>query len=64
MTKVVEREKQADYDLVGSIRRFGPHGVAYEVIKVDDDRFATIRVIDSGETLEYPIQKALADPAA
>jgi hypothetical protein len=64
MAKVIERKNQADQDLVGSFKKFGPYGVAYEIIKVDDDRFATIRVIESGETVEYPIRKILADPAA
>jgi hypothetical protein len=64
MANVIERKKQADQDLVGSFKRFGPYGVAYEIIKVDDDRLATVRVIESGETLEYPIRKILADPAA
>ena len=64
MANVIERKMQADQDLVGSFKRFGPYGVAYEIIKVDDDRLATVRVIESGETLEYPIRKILADPAA
>jgi len=65
MAKVVVQEKPAEREgLVGSFKRFGPHGVAYQVVKVDDDEFATIRVVESGETLEYPIRKILADPAA
>ena len=64
MAKVIERRKQADLDLVGSFKRFGSHGVAYQVIKVDDAGIATVRVLESGETLEYPIGKILADPAA
>ncbi len=64
MAKVIERKKRADQELVGSFKRFGPYGVAYEVIKVGDDRVATIRVIESGETLAYPVGKILADPAA
>jgi Family of unknown function (DUF5397) len=64
MAEVTERKKQADQDLVGSFKRFGPHGIAYEIIKIDDDGLATIRVIESGETLEYRIRKILSDPAA
>ena len=64
MAKVIERKRRVDHDLAGTFRRFGPHGVAYEVIKVDNERFATIRVIESGETLKYPIQKIETDPHA
>ena len=32
---------------VGSVRRFGPNGVLYEIIKILDDREALIRVIDT-----------------
>jgi len=64
MAKVIERARRMDQGLVGSFKRFGPYGVAYEIIKVDNDRFAAIRVVESGEMLEYPMQKILADPAA
>jgi hypothetical protein len=48
--------------LAGSIRRFGPHGVLYQVIKVLDDKRALIRVIDTGEETPYSLDKILADP--
>jgi hypothetical protein len=48
--------------LVGTVRRFGPHGVLYEVIKVLDDSRALIRVIDTGEETPYSLDKILADP--
>ena len=61
MAKVIERKKQADLGLVGSFKRFGkrfgPHGVAYQVLEADDAGTATVRVFESGETLEYPIGK-------
>ena len=47
MAKVIERERRADQSLVGSFKRFGPYGVAYEVIKVGNDSFATVRVVDT-----------------
>ena len=50
-------------DLVGTIRRFGPHGVLYEIIKIIDDRRALVRVLDTGEETAYPLDKILADPA-
>ncbi len=48
--------------LVGTVRRFGPHGVLYEVIKVLDDQRALIRVIETGEETPYALAKISADP--
>lgn len=49
--------------LVGRVRRFGPHGVLYEVVSILDDQRALIRVIDTGEETPYALSKAFADPA-
>lgn len=48
--------------LVGRVRRFGPYGVLYEVVKILDDKRALIRVIDTGEETPYLLDKILADP--
>jgi hypothetical protein len=48
--------------LLGHVRRFGPHGVLYEVVKILDDKLALIRVIDTGEDAPYSLEKILADP--
>lgn len=48
--------------LVGSVRRFGPHGVLYEVVKILDEQRALIRVIDTDEETPYALAKVLADP--
>jgi hypothetical protein len=48
--------------LVGRVRRFGPYGVLYEIVKILDDQRALIRVIDTGEEAPYSIDKILADP--
>jgi hypothetical protein len=48
--------------LAGSVRRFGPHGVLYEVVRVLDEERALIRVLDTGEETPYSLQKILADP--
>jgi hypothetical protein len=48
--------------LAGGIRRFGPHGVLYQVVRVLDDKRALIRVIETGEETPYPLDKILADP--
>jgi hypothetical protein len=49
--------------LVGSVHRFGPHGVLYEVIRILDDQRALIRVIDTGEETPYALTKIFADTA-
>jgi hypothetical protein len=49
--------------VVGSVRRFGPHGVLYEFIAILDDERALIRVIDTGEETPYALSKISADPA-
>jgi hypothetical protein len=48
--------------LIGTVRRFGPHGVLYEIIELIDDKRALVRVIETGEKTGYPIAKILADP--
>ncbi|MEQ1698409.1 MAG: hypothetical protein ABL901_21490 [Hyphomicrobiaceae bacterium] len=47
----------------GDVRRFGPDGVLYEILKVpvSGDK-ALIRVLDTDEELAYAISKVLADP--
>ncbi len=55
-------------DLVGSIRRFGPTGPAYEVRSVLDDRndeqaILVVELPETGETLEIPYLHAVFDPA-
>lgn len=62
-------EAQSDYRMgpsssfVGDVRRFGPHGPAYEVLAATD-RDVDIVVIESGERLRYPLIDMLADPIA
>jgi hypothetical protein len=50
--------------LVGSVHRFGPHGVLYQVIRILDDQRALIRVLDPGEETPYALTKILADPTS
>ena len=64
MSKTRVREKPATDDLVGSFRRFGSYGVVYEVLRIEDDQNAIIRVVESGEEASYPIRQILADPKA
>jgi len=48
---------------IGSIHRFGPHGVLYEVVKILDEQRALIRVLDTGEETPYALSKISTDPA-
>jgi hypothetical protein len=70
MLNVTARQKDAVMNvqtsippaLVGTVRRFGPHGVLYEVLRFVDDKHALIRVIDTGEETSYPVDMIIADP--
>ena len=53
--------------LVGTFRRFGPFGPTYEIIGVGSeeplgDRWMKIRVIESGEVVDYKFSDILDDP--
>jgi hypothetical protein len=49
-------------DIVGSVHRFGPGGVPYEVIAVVSPHELRIRVITTGEETTYALADFLADP--
>ncbi len=51
-------------DLVGTYRTFGRVGPAYEVIAKVNGEKVHIRVLESGEELDYPVRDALEDPEA
>ncbi len=48
--------------LVGSLRTVGELGPAYQVLSITSETMATVVVLESEETLQYPIAKILADP--
>ena len=53
--------------LVGSIRRFGLEGPSYQVIGpapagADGRARMHVRVLESGEELDYPVEDLAADP--
>lgn len=50
--------------LIGSFHRFGESGVAYEVLQLQSDTHARIRVLESGEELSYPVKDITTDPQA
>ncbi|MCC3244044.1 DUF5397 domain-containing protein [Methylocystis sp. WRRC1] len=54
-------------ELVGTFRRFGSFGPAYEIIGVGaeeplGDRWMKVRVVESGEVLDYKFSDILDDP--
>jgi hypothetical protein len=53
--------------LVGTWRRFGRTGPAYEVLSsaegaMNGDRMMRVRVVESGEELDYSLNQILDDP--
>ena len=56
--------------LIGSFRRFGAYGPAYEIVGLDASEkdankiLLNVRVLDSGENIRYPYRDALKDPEA
>jgi hypothetical protein len=51
-------------DLVGSFRTFGAEGPAYQVLEKCGEDAVRVRVLETGEELDYPARQALADPEA
>ena len=53
--------------LVGTWRRFGVVGPAYEIVKTGEelpngDRMMRVRVLESGEEVDYKLTDILDDP--
>ena len=49
----------------GAIRSFGKFGPKYEITSVSEEQgLCEVRVLESGEQLDYPLNQALADPIA
>ena len=51
-------------EIVGQFHTFGQAGVAYEVVEELDDSTVKIRVVETGETLDYSRDQLAADPLA
>ena len=54
-------------NLVGTWRRFGPVGPVYEIVAVgkelpDGSRMMRVRVVESGEEVDYRFTDILDDP--
>lgn len=55
--------------LIGQFRTFGSYGPAYQVLgislhDVNGQESVRIKMIISGEEVDYPVEQALADPEA
>ena len=51
-------------DLIGSYRRFGEIGPAYEVLAIAGPGRVRIVVLESGEEVDYPVREVREDPDA
>jgi hypothetical protein len=51
-------------NLSGQYRRFGEFGPAYEVVRLASATHAAIRVVSSGEELDYSLERLHQDPIA
>ena len=51
-------------DLVGSYRTFGELGPVYRILRRSSDTKVRVLVIESGEELDYLVERALNDPEA
>ena len=51
-------------DLVGSFRTFGAEGPAYQVLHNRGEEIVRVRVLETGEELDYPTPQAIGDPEA
>lgn len=49
-------------ELVGTFRSFGSFGPVYEVIGGGREGSLRIRVVETGEELDYPLKECLSDP--
>lgn len=55
---MIERDDKA-----GEIRRFGSAGPVYEVIDARREHpLARIRLVETGEEVDYPLTQLVADP--
>ena len=66
-TLLTNRPDEQLESIAGAIRRFGPFGPVYEVTGAagPDARGreqVRIRVVESGEELDYPVDEVRADP--
>jgi len=51
-------------ELAGTIHSVGADGPVYQVVRSIDGETLRILVVETGETLDYPMAQALEDPLA
>ena len=49
-------------EIIGSYRRFGNEGVVYQILDAVDEDTLKIRVLETEEETEYPLENAIKDP--
>lgn len=64
MSAALSQTQHDGADLVGTYHRFGEIGPAYEVLSVAGAGKVRIVVLESGETLDYPVSEVRQDPDA
>jgi hypothetical protein len=57
------RRAHPDFDGMARYRRFGELGPVYEVLWTTE-AFAHVRLVESGEELDYRLDRTLEDPRA
>lgn len=57
-------EQNPETSLVGTFRTFGEFGPVYECLRIVAPDMLQVRVVESGEDVDYPIQSAFDDPIA
>ena len=64
MESAVQHKDTGADGLVGTFHTFGPDGVAYQVVAVEDAEHVRVRVIETGETIRYSAAEVRQDPKA
>jgi hypothetical protein len=57
-------EQNPETSLIGSYRTFGEFGPVYECLRILAHGMLRVRVVESGEEIDYPVQSAFDDPIA
>ena len=60
-TKAVEKTS-TNSSLVGTYHRIAGVGPSYEVLSILDDKYASIMLLETGETVKYRLEDIRLDP--
>lgn len=64
MSAALSKELDDGADLVGTFRSFGEIGPVYEVVGLAELGKVKICLVQSGETVDYPVREVRLDPVA